>query len=131
PPPPRLTPSWALAGPRRVTRPPPSIPLPEVSASYCTSRVCRRPYGRTGWTTAPSTTWRPGRCSCGGSTMEPDEATIAQAVARVASPQWEAFSAQLESTGGCFQPVRLKGSVTEVDRATGAVRLGFTTATQP
>jgi hypothetical protein len=42
-----------------------------------------------------------------------------------------AFHRQLEHSGHCFQPVRLRGSVREVDRSSGDSRLRYSTAGEP
>lgn len=60
-----------------------------------------------------------------------DDAAFAQAVERVTSSDWPAFSAQLASSGGCSRPVRLRGSVTSVDLGTGDVVRRFSTTGQP
>jgi hypothetical protein len=63
--------------------------------------------------------------------MPADPDIVAAAAARVAQPDWEAFSAQLEANGGCERPVRLKGSISEVDTDTGEMRKVYSTDGQP
>ena len=39
----------------------------------------------------------------------PDDYLVSQVVARAGRDDWDAFAAQLSSTGGCTNPVRLRG----------------------
>ncbi len=63
--------------------------------------------------------------------MASDQPDWAAAARRVARPDWEGFARQLERNGGCVRPVRLRGSITSVDRATGEAQLVFSSTAFP
>jgi hypothetical protein len=64
--------------------------------------------------------------------FDPASPLLADVLDRAADPaSWERFERQLRSTGYCRRPVRLRGQVDHVDRATGEVRTAFTTASEP
>jgi hypothetical protein len=51
---------------------------------------------------------------------------------RAADPdEWERFERQLRSTGYCRQPVRMRGRVDAIDRATGEIRAVYSTDREP
>ena len=60
-----------------------------------------------------------------------DEGVLAEVLRRVGSPSWDRFSAQLARTGGCAQPVRLRGKVKRVDPTSGEVVGAFDSAGEP
>jgi len=62
--------------------------------------------------------------------LPPDE-VIAQAVARVASPTFDRWITLVHAAGCCARPVRLAGTITAVDRATGEARVTYSTAAEP
>ncbi|MHB8341628.1 MAG: replication initiator [Mycobacteriales bacterium] len=61
----------------------------------------------------------------------PDPVTLAAALDRVASPAWPAFAAQLSRVGGCARPVRLRGGVDAVARATGELHRVYESSSAP
>jgi hypothetical protein len=64
--------------------------------------------------------------------LDPGSPLLADVLDRAADPaSWERFDRQLRATGYCRRPVRLRGQVDHVDRATGEVRTAFTTAGEP
>jgi hypothetical protein len=61
----------------------------------------------------------------------PPADVIAQAVARVAGGSYQRWAAQVHAAGCCVRPVRLKGSVTAVNAATGETARTYTTSGEP
>jgi hypothetical protein len=52
-------------------------------------------------------------------------------VARVASPGYQRWAAQVHAAGCCVRPVRLKGNITAVNAATGETARTYTTTGEP
>jgi len=51
--------------------------------------------------------------------------------ARATRPDYGRWAAQIRHTGGCSQPIHLKGRVTHLDPATGEVLRHYSTSTEP
>jgi hypothetical protein len=60
-----------------------------------------------------------------------DPHAIAGMVTRLHDPDFRRWAAQIRDTGGCRQPIRLRGHVQHVDAATGAVLHTYSTRTEP
>ena len=56
---------------------------------------------------------------------------LAEALERVGSPGWDRFAEMLDHTGGCAQPVRLKGRVARADPASGELHLVYDSTREP
>ncbi|HET6914685.1 MAG TPA: replication initiator [Acidimicrobiales bacterium] len=56
---------------------------------------------------------------------------LAEALERVGSPGWDRFSEMLDHTGGCAQPVRLKGRVAHADIDSGELQLAYDSSAEP
>ncbi|WP_253781192.1 replication initiator [Nonomuraea roseoviolacea] len=52
-------------------------------------------------------------------------------IARLNSPDYDRWAAQIHRTGGCRQPIHLRGKVDHYDRATGRLLHRYTTRTEP
>ncbi|GAA3312787.1 replication initiator [Nonomuraea dietziae] len=57
--------------------------------------------------------------------------TVAELIARLDAPDHDRWVAQIRRTGGCRQPIHLRGHVLHVDPATGRRLHTYTTATEP
>ncbi|MGV9303821.1 replication initiator [Nonomuraea sp. NPDC003727] len=57
--------------------------------------------------------------------------TLAELIARLDDPDHERWAAQIRRTGGCRQPIHLRGHVLHIDPATGRRLHTYTTATEP
>src|SRR5690348_1910813 len=56
---------------------------------------------------------------------------LAEALERVGSPGWDRFSEMLDHTGGCAQPIRLKGRVSHADPDSGELHLTYDSTGEP
>ncbi|MDF5757629.1 replication initiator [Spongiactinospora sp. TRM90649] len=56
---------------------------------------------------------------------------IAELITRLNDPGYDRWAGQIRRTGGCRQPIHLRGHVTHADRATGRRLHTYTTATEP
>ncbi|WP_424536909.1 replication initiator [Sphaerisporangium viridialbum] len=56
---------------------------------------------------------------------------VAGMIARLHDPQYGRWAAQIKATGGCHQPIHLRGHVLHVDQATGALLHRYSTSTEP
>lgn len=63
--------------------------------------------------------------------VELTDAAHAQATARIFSGEWDRFAAQQAACGYCARPVRLRGSSTTIDTATGEVLSRYDTDREP
>ncbi|MBB2912444.1 hypothetical protein FHS43_003727 [Streptosporangium becharense] len=61
----------------------------------------------------------------------PSTHAVAGMIARLHDPQYARWAAQIRRTGGCRQPVHLRGHVFHVDPLTGERLHSYTTATEP
>ncbi|SDJ28922.1 hypothetical protein SAMN05421874_101326 [Nonomuraea maritima] len=52
-------------------------------------------------------------------------------IARLNHPDYDRWAAQIHATGGCHQPIHLRGKVEHYDRATGQLLHRYTTRTEP
>ncbi|WP_435829325.1 replication initiator [Nonomuraea muscovyensis] len=52
-------------------------------------------------------------------------------IARLNSPDYDRWAAQIHRTGGCRQPIHLRGKVDHYDRDTGQLLYRYTTRTEP
>ncbi|WP_341350673.1 replication initiator [Thermostaphylospora chromogena] len=52
-------------------------------------------------------------------------------ITRINSPGFYRWAAQIRATGGCRQPIHLRGRVDHIDRATGRLLHRYTTAREP
>ncbi|MGP3914271.1 replication initiator [Nonomuraea sp. 10N515B] len=52
-------------------------------------------------------------------------------IARLNAPDYDRWAAQIRSTGGCRQPIHLRGKVDHYDRATGQLLRRYTTRHEP
>ncbi|WP_184611062.1 replication initiator [Sphaerisporangium krabiense] len=52
-------------------------------------------------------------------------------IARLDAPDYDRWAAQIRRTGGCRQPINIRGTVTHVDPATGKRLHTYTTHTEP
>ncbi|MET7459064.1 replication initiator [Nonomuraea sp. NPDC005501] len=52
-------------------------------------------------------------------------------IARLNSPDYDRWAAQIHRTGGCRQPIHLRGKVDHYDRVTGRLLHRYTTRTEP
>ncbi|MEU7894168.1 replication initiator [Nonomuraea sp. NPDC049152] len=57
--------------------------------------------------------------------------TVAELIARLDDPDHDRWAAQIRRTGGCRQPIHLRGHVLHVDPATGGRLHTYSTATEP
>ncbi|GAB7190953.1 plasmid replication initiator protein [Kineococcus sp. NUM-3379] len=64
-------------------------------------------------------------------TVVTSEVVEAQAATRLVSPGFERWAEQAASCGHCANPVRLRGSATTLDRATGEVLSSYDSGTEP
>ncbi|MGJ6969729.1 replication initiator, partial [Streptosporangium sp. G11] len=64
-------------------------------------------------------------------TTRPDTHAIAGMITRLNDPKYPRWAARLRATGGCRQPIHMRGRVLHVDRATGRLLHRYTTATEP
>ncbi|HET9060005.1 MAG TPA: replication initiator [Acidimicrobiales bacterium] len=64
-------------------------------------------------------------------TPSPSLDVVAEAINRIASSGWDRLSAQLQQTGGCARPIRLKGGVRAVDLTTGELSVAYDSAAEP
>ncbi|WP_061296206.1 replication initiator [Herbidospora cretacea] len=55
---------------------------------------------------------------------------IAGIIARLDDPSFDRWASQIRGTGGCRQPIRLRGHVEHIDQATGGVLHRYTTRTE-
>jgi len=60
-----------------------------------------------------------------------DPHAIAGMITRLHAPDFTRWAAQIRDTGGCHQPIRLRGRVDHIDAATGDVLHSYTTRTEP
>ncbi|MEV6986860.1 replication initiator [Sphaerisporangium sp. NPDC051017] len=60
-----------------------------------------------------------------------NENAVAGMIARLHDPQYARWAAQIRATGGCRQPIHLRGHVLHVDPATGALLHRYSTSTEP
>ncbi|MER6514490.1 replication initiator [Nonomuraea sp. NPDC001636] len=56
---------------------------------------------------------------------------LAGVIARLNAEDYDRWAAQVRSTGGCRQPIHLRGKVDHYDRATGRLLHRYTTRTEP
>ncbi|WP_214107252.1 replication initiator [Acrocarpospora catenulata] len=56
---------------------------------------------------------------------------IAGIIERLNDPHYDRWAAQIRRTGGCRQPIHLRGRVEHFDRTTGQLLHRYTTATEP
>jgi hypothetical protein len=63
------------------------------------------------------------------STLDPH--AIAGIITRLDSPDYDRWAAQIRRTGGCRQPINMRGSVLHVDPATGRRLHTYTTHSEP
>ncbi|MBG0826814.1 replication initiation protein [Planomonospora sp. ID67723] len=61
----------------------------------------------------------------------PSTYAVAGMIARLHDPQYARWASQIRRTGGCRQPIHLRGHVQHVDPATGGRLHTYTTATEP
>ncbi|MFI9556139.1 replication initiator [Nonomuraea endophytica] len=61
----------------------------------------------------------------------PTSAVAAEIIARLHDPHFDRWASQIRRTGGCRQPIHLRGHVLHVDPATGQRLHTYTTATEP
>ncbi|MCG5220416.1 replication initiator [Streptosporangium sp. KLBMP 9127] len=61
----------------------------------------------------------------------PTNHAVAGLIARLHDPQYDRWASQIRHTGGCRQPIHLRGHVIHVDTATGQRLHTYTTATEP
>ncbi|MEU1736079.1 replication initiator [Streptosporangium sp. NPDC020145] len=61
----------------------------------------------------------------------PNTYAVAGMITRLHDPQYERWASQIRRTGGCRQPIHLRGHVFHVDPATGRRLHTYTTATEP
>ncbi|MGN9846204.1 replication initiator [Nonomuraea sp. H19] len=52
---------------------------------------------------------------------------LAGVIARLNAPDYDQWAAQIRATGGCRQPIHLRGKVEHYDRATGQLLHRYTT----
>ncbi len=52
-------------------------------------------------------------------------------ITRLHDPDYARWAAQIRATGGCRQPIHLRGKVDHIDRATGELLHRYTTRTEP
>lgn len=52
-------------------------------------------------------------------------------IARLHDPHYDRWAAQIRRTGGCSQPIHLRGKVEHIDRATGALLHRYCTTSEP
>ncbi|GAA3077522.1 replication initiator [Streptosporangium carneum] len=64
-------------------------------------------------------------------TIHPDPHAIAGMITRLNDRNYPRWAFQIHRTGGCRQPIHLRGRVLHVDRATGRLLHSYTTATEP
>ncbi|MET8386518.1 replication initiator [Streptosporangium canum] len=64
-------------------------------------------------------------------TTHPNPHAIAGMITRLNDPQYSRWAAQLRATGGCRQPIHMRGRVLHVDRATGRLLHSYTTTSEP
>jgi hypothetical protein len=56
---------------------------------------------------------------------------LAGMIARLHDPHYDRWAAQIRRTGGCSQPIHLRGKVEHIDRATGALLHRYSTTSEP
>lgn len=61
----------------------------------------------------------------------PTPTAAAEIIARLHAPHYARWAAQIRRTGGCRQPIHLRGHVLHIDPATGKRLHTYTTATEP
>ncbi|MEV4183249.1 replication initiator [Streptosporangium canum] len=61
----------------------------------------------------------------------PSTYAVAGLITRLHDPQYARWASQIRRTGGCRQPIHLRGHVHHVDPATGGRLHSYTTATEP
>ncbi|WP_461297371.1 replication initiator protein RepSA [Streptomyces harbinensis] len=64
-------------------------------------------------------------------TAVPDPITLGDALRVAGSPGFDRWKDQIRRTGGCAQPIHLRGWITTTDRATGTVLHEYSTAAEP
>ncbi|WP_432745392.1 replication initiation protein [Streptomyces sp. JH002] len=64
-------------------------------------------------------------------TAVPDPITLGDALRVAGSPGFDRWKDQIRRTGGCAQPIHLRGWTTTTDRATGTVLHEYSTAAEP
>ncbi|MEU9891672.1 replication initiator [Sphaerisporangium sp. NPDC051011] len=60
-----------------------------------------------------------------------NENAVAGMIARLHDPQYARWAAQIRATGGCRQPIHLRGRVRHIDAATGHVLHTYNTSREP
>ncbi|MEV8630719.1 replication initiator [Streptosporangium sp. NPDC051023] len=61
----------------------------------------------------------------------PNTYAVAGMITRLHDPQYERWASQIRRTGGCRQPIHLRGHVFHLDPATGQRLHSYSTATEP
>jgi hypothetical protein len=64
-------------------------------------------------------------------TFATDPHAIAGMISRLRDPKYARWAAQIRQTGGCRQPIQLRGRVEHIDPATGDVLHRYTTSREP
>ncbi|GAA3440784.1 replication initiator [Planomonospora venezuelensis] len=61
----------------------------------------------------------------------PHPHAVAGMVSRLNDPHYARWASQVRATGGCRQPIHLRGKVQHIDRATGELLHSYSTRTEP
>lgn len=61
----------------------------------------------------------------------PHNHAVTGMIARLHDPNYDRFAAQIRATGGCRQPIHLRGKVEHVDQATGEILHRYSTTHEP